>query len=138
MQHTPGDWAAFLTNDENKTQLVRMLLQVWSSDRMAGRLKDRHVILVCDGKAFSLTSSDGMCTERSLLDESSQEETDSRVILYCMYGKERGYRYIRVKSPDSDIFFILLHYAQKLGDSTVLFDTGKGDKKRLIDISSLF
>ena len=54
-----------------------------------------------------------------------------------MYGKEQGYRHIRVKSPASDIFFILLYYAQKLGDSTVLFDTGNGNKKRLIDVSSL-
>ena len=44
---------------------------------------------------------------------------------------------MRIKSPDTDIFFILLRYAEEFGDTTVLFDTGKGNQKRLIDISSL-
>ena len=68
---------------------------------------------------------------------SSQEETDSRVILYSKYGQDQGYKYIRVKSPDTDIFFILLNFALKLDGVTVLFDTGKGNKKRLLDISEL-
>ena len=41
----PGDWPGFLANDEKKSQLVGMLLDVWSSDRMAAKLKDRNVIL---------------------------------------------------------------------------------------------
>ena len=44
---------------------------------------------------------------------------------------------MRHKSPDTDIFFKLFHYVQELGDTTVLFDTGKGNQKRLIEISSL-
>jgi hypothetical protein len=28
--------------------------------------------------------------------ESTQEETDSRVVLYCFYGKQQGYRNIRI------------------------------------------
>ena len=42
---------------------------------------------------------------------------------------------MRFKSPDTDIFFILLRYAEEFGDTTVLFDTGKRNQKRLIDIS---
>ena len=41
-----------------------------------------------------------------------------------------------MKSPDSDIFFILLHYAN-YKNITILFDTGTGNKKRLINISEL-
>ena len=44
---------------------------------------------------------------------------------------------MRIKSPETDIFFILLRYAEEFGDTTVLFDTGKRNQKRLIDISSL-
>ena len=44
---------------------------------------------------------------------------------------------MRIKSPDTDIFFILLRYAEEFGDTTALFDTGKGNQKRLIEISSL-
>ena len=42
-----------------------------------------------------------------------------------------------MKSPDTDIFFLLLHYAEQLHGTTILFDTGKGNQKRLIDMSSL-
>ena len=60
-----------------------------------------------------------------------------RIVLYCDHGRNRGYWYIRVKSPDSDVFFILLYYATKMTDVTVLFDTGTGNKKRLINITAM-
>ena len=44
---------------------------------------------------------------------SDQEETDTRVILYCAYAQKQGYETVRIRSPDSDIFFILLHHASK-------------------------
>ena len=69
--------------------------------------------------------------------ESTQEETDSRVVLYCFNGKQQGYRNIIIRSPDADIFFILLHYALELQGVTILFDTETGNKKRLIDITKL-
>jgi len=38
--------------------------------------------------------------------------------------------------PDTDIFFILLYFAPRL-NIKILFDTGTGNKCRLIDISKL-
>ena len=50
----------------------------------------------------------------------------------ALYAEE----YARVRSPDSDIFWILLYHARKI-DITILFDTGHGNKKRLINITNL-
>jgi hypothetical protein len=58
------------------------------------------------------------------------------VVLYHFYGKQQGCRKIRIRIPDADIFFILLHYALELQGVTILFDTGTGNKKRLIDIAN--
>ena len=71
---------------------------------------------------------------------STQEKTDSRVILYCMFAREKGFQYVRVNSPpDTDILFILLHYAAKLLHGiTVLLETGKGSERKCIDVSNLF
>ena len=69
--------------------------------------------------------------------ESTQEETDTQIILYIAYAQRNEYKYIRVKSPDSDIFFILLNYANYFKNITILFDTSTGNKKRLISISEL-
>ena len=85
----PGDWLGFLANDEKKSQLVGMLLDVWSSDRMAAKLKDRNVILVFEGIAYKLSSPDWVRAEKKELSNSSQEETDSKVILYCLFGKQQ-------------------------------------------------
>ena len=45
-----------------------------------------------------------------------------------------GYKYVRVKSPDTDIFFILLHHAEKLDNIILLFDTGRGSTKKCINV----
>lgn len=68
--------------------------------------------------------------------DSSQEETDTRVILYSFNAQEQGYHFVRVRSSDTDIFFILLYYASKL-KIHLLFDTGTGNKRRLIDVTHL-
>ena len=83
-------------------------------------------MLICEGSAYLLTSDDGCVTRKTKIPTltSSQEETDSRVILYCKYGMDKGYQYIRVKSPDSDIFMILLHYADTFEVIMILFDSG--------------
>ena len=67
---------------------------------------------------------------------SNQEETDSRVVLYCQYAHNQGYEHVRVRSPDTDIFFILLHHAKTL-PCTIYFDTGTANNKRLVNITEL-
>ena len=68
---------------------------------------------------------------------SSQEETDTRIILYCQYAEEEGYRSCKVRSPDTDVFFILLYYAHVFEKLTLFFDTGTGNNRRLLDITEL-
>ena len=135
----PPDWKHFLSNDENKQQFIQILLDVWSKDSFAPRLKNRHVILTCEEEAFLLRSEDGETTSKTPVPtlHSSQEETDSRVVLYSAYAEEKGYTHVRVKSPDSDIFFILLHFALQLNNVVILFDTGTGNNKRLLNISEI-
>ena len=42
-----------------------------------------------------------------------------------------------MKSPDNDVFVILMHYAATMTDITILFDTGTANKKRLIDVTEI-
>ena len=88
--------------------------------------------------AYELTSKDGESVQKTEVLElmSDQEETDTRVVIYAMYGSSKGYKSLRVRSPDSDIFFILLHHAQRI-QSELYFDTGSGNKRRLINVSKL-
>ena len=90
------------------------------------------------GHVYLLESEDGMTVRKTEIPEIflDQEETDIRVILYCAYAPKQGYETVRIHSPHSDIFFILLHYALKI-DIRILFDTGSENNRMLIDISDL-
>ena len=105
----------------------------------ASRLKDKELTLIVDGHAYKMTSTDGISVNTTELDGlySTQEETDTRVIVYCLHAKEEGYKHAIVRSPDSDILFILLHYAEQLKPLIVFFETGKGAQHRLINITTL-
>jgi hypothetical protein len=138
----PADWPTFLQNDENKVQFVKVMHQVWAtSTSIAKKLKEKEmdVTLICEGTAHHLASGDGITISQHEIFtlKSNQEETDSRVILYAMHAMDEGFRYVRVISPDSDIFFILLHYALKLNEVTLLFDTGTGNNKKLLNVSQI-
>ena len=59
---------------------------------------------------------------------SNQEETETRIVIYCKYGNDQGYKYITVRSPDTDVFFILTYYAKLIDTATVLFDMKGGTR----------
>lgn len=134
----PPDWRTFLMNGENKSQLVDVINDVWCSDEFAPKLVQRKVVSVVQGHCYVLESADGEVVTKQEIPElySDQEETDTRVILYCAYAQRQGYGVVRIRSPDSDIFFIALHHAQRF-EITILFDTGTGNNRRLINISAL-
>ena len=101
-------------------------------------MKGREVTLICEGEAYEFTSSDGIVNTNVIQEiESDQEETDTRIILYCLHAKQKGYKHVVVRSPDSDLFFILLSYIHDLDGTNIYFETGKKNKKRLINITEL-
>ena len=85
----PKDWKDFLTNDENKEQLIRLLLSTSRSKLFSQKLEGHEVTLICEGRAYQFTSNGESTLSQEIASlESTQEETDSRVILYCHYAKE--------------------------------------------------
>ena len=109
----PTEWKLFLSNGENKLQVVKLLLKLWSGNEYSSKLRRSKVIVICEGVVHLLFSEDGLTTKQVEIHSlrSTQEETDPRVILYSDYAKRKGYNFVRIKSPDSDIFFILLHFS---------------------------
>ena len=131
----PKEWKLFLSNSAKKDQLCHILDDVWGDGSMAERIGAREVTIIDQGRAFQITQTSGKVTKREIVSlYSTQEETDTRVVIYCLYAVEKGYKYVRVRSPDSDVFFILLHQAANI-NVTILFETGTGNKKRLINIT---
>ena len=133
----PPDMKVFLQNSENKCQLNNLLLKVWGSDDAHDVLKNRNVILIVEGIAYKFTSSDGKVTHEVLSSlNSNQEETDTRVIIYTEYAANSGFSNVVIRSPDSDIFFILLNFPLQFPSVVIYFDTGNG-KHRVRSLTSV-
>ena len=100
---TPRDWKSFMLNDEDKTQLIKLLLLEWQKSRYAGKLRGRQLFFVCG----ELTSYDSV--EVEILPQenlfSSQEEADTRMILHSDHIAHSGPEtsVIIVRSPDTDV-----------------------------------
>lgn len=67
---------------------------------------------------------------------SNQEETDTRVVLYLHYAVSLGYKNAVIRTPDTDIFVILLYHAHAI-KLTIYLDTGSGKHRQLINLSDL-
>ncbi|CAL8359722.1 unnamed protein product [Gadus morhua 'NCC'] len=102
LMRKPTDFKLFLANDENKTQLCKLLLEVWGSKTYASRLeKCGTAVVVVEGKAYQLKSSGGNVTTCEIAQlESTQEETDTRIVLYLLYAAHLGHKVVVVRTPD--------------------------------------
>ena len=67
---------------------------------------------------------------------SNQEETDTRVVLYVKYAETEGYKSVIIRTPDTDIFFILLYHAHNV-QVNIYVDIGVGKKRKLINVTEL-
>ena len=108
---------------------------MWSNDAFAPKLKT--VIAVCDEKAYKVSSDDSVSVKMTKVPElqSSQEETGTRVVLYCNYAADNDYDYVKVRSPDSDIFSFsyIMQQTWEYGFCLTLALAAKGDYLTLLN-----
>ena len=138
-QRKPPDFKSFLQNDLNKTALFKIMHNIWQSPDAAPKLHRRTVMIVVEGQAHQLVSDGKTVTSVPVLQISSetQEETDTRIILYLKHATALKCKNVVVHSPDSDVFHILLHYASQFVELNIFLETGTGDNRRTINISEV-
>ena len=136
----PRDWNSFMANDENKTQIIKFLFDEWKKDTYAKKLQGREINFPIAGECYRLSSTDGETVSVTAVNTlfSSQEEADTRIILHCMHISKTTPKttHIIVRSPDTDVLVLLLKYAQNI-HPVVLFDTGTGNKRRLLNVKQI-
>ena len=67
---------------------------------------------------------------------SNQEEMDTQVVPYLKYAAKLGNKSAVVRTPDTDIFLILLHHAHSIA-LTIYLDTGTGKHRQIVNVSEL-
>ena len=129
-----------MANDENKIQLIKLLFDEWQKASYAKRLHGRSIYFAISEQCYHLSSIDAETVDVNTVDAlaTSQEEADTRIILHCNHICETtpDTTHIIVRSPDTDVLVLLLKYAQNF-DPVVLFDTGTGDKRRLLNVKQI-
>jgi len=125
----PRNFGTFMQNADNKAQLIRFLPKEWQSQEYAQLLLNITIFFVCENERYGLHSVDGSSVTVSVVDClcSSQEEADTRIILHCRFVAKSmpGDGAIVVRSPDTDVFILVLAYASEI-HIRVLFNTGNG------------
>ena len=98
------------------------------------------MFFVCGRECLCLSSDDGIEVQAIAEEEliSSQEEADGRIILHCHHIARNSPEtfVIAVRSPDTDVLVLLLKFSQNI-DRTILFDTGTGNKRRLLNVNDI-
>ena len=135
----PHKWKHFLSSENNKKGLIHFLKMEWEKEQYAPQLKDKQLFFVNEERCYLFTSSDGEFVTACLVEDlySSQEEADTRIILHCLYASQQSHTTrIVVKSPDTDVFLLLLSYCDVIG-KTLIFQTGTGNNRRQINITKM-
>jgi hypothetical protein len=136
----PRDFNSFMHDADNKIQLVKFLLKEWQSQEYAEDLRDRLVYFVCGEHCFRIQVEGNASVLTTAVTElqSSQEEADTRIILHCLYAAQsmKPSDTIIVRSPDTDVFVLLLAYSFDI-KCKVLLDTGSGNNRRLINTTDI-
>ena len=103
-------------------------------------LRGKHLVFVNERECIILKSIDGknVVTEEVEKLCSSHEEADTRIILHCndVAANSPESSVILLRSPDTDVFILLLRFVRHI-NQTVLFDTGTGDKRRLVNVQAV-
>jgi len=102
-------------------------MDVWRKDATASGLKDRKVILICEGKAHEFTSQDGKNTQHFQFPAVKQCSAvsfflfRSQIELFCCVWFI--IRDIRINTLDIDIFFIGFHFDVEFTGVNLQFNT---------------
>ncbi|XP_028391978.1 uncharacterized protein LOC114516648 isoform X2 [Dendronephthya gigantea] len=133
-QKLPTQWSKFLKHGRNKEDLVRFLFEQWST--YASFMFSGIVVYVChDDKCHRLKPGieGAPLTIREIATLScDHEEADTRMLLHANHASQ-SYGNILIKSPDTDVFIIMLYFCHIL-QCELFFETGVNEKTRIINV----
>jgi hypothetical protein len=136
-QKVPVQWKKFMSCGKNKEALLELLFDQWkllATDELGGiELYITHGNK-CHFICYSATSLQVVCEEVFEL-FCDHEEADTRMLLHASHTAQ-SHSNIVIKSVDTDVFLLCIYCASKI-PATLAFDTGTGNKRRILDMNNI-
>ena len=97
----------FLSNPQNKKQLIGFINEEWKKEKFRQRL-NWITLLVTSEETCTEICEDGVRPREDL--KSTQEEADTRLLLHALHAARNGYRSVVISSEDTDVFILCLAF----------------------------
>ena len=124
----------FLRNGDNKTSLVRFVVEHWKKTPSRERLKDKELHVTSGNRCYKITA-ERVEEEEEL--RSEQEEADTRLLLHVQHAAtEQRYRSIIVSSEDTDVRILCLAFSSSI-DVPIYQRCVSQMKARYVDINKI-
>jgi len=100
-------WRKFLSEDANKTSLIKFLADEWRGEKYQEKLAQLRTVVyfTYEERCFRLTGV--RCLEVPEL-QCWQEEADGRMLLHAHHAVKEGYEAVVLSSEDTDVFVLSL------------------------------
>jgi hypothetical protein len=105
----PKNWTDFLKESQNKEELFLVLAMQIISVSYKG-----DVVVTSGEKVLRSSSTPSPSSSLDGLAPCTQEEADSRIFLHASHGVSQGYRNILIRSVDTDVVALAVHYSAVL------------------------
>ena len=107
-QKTPSQFKTFLANSQNKLDLVRFLIEDWSTNPChINVIRSTKIYATVEDKAFLIKLHTGVPgKERIVTSESNQEEADIKVFLCAQFAVTWDISFITIVTVDIDIYYL--------------------------------
>ena len=108
-------WRSFLSNTENKANLIAILVREWQKPEFTICLKNKLLHVTVEDKCFMMTNS-GSHEVPSL--QSIQDEAVSRLLLHAVHAAQDRFSSIKITSEDTDVLVLCLHFQDQIQASS--------------------
>ena len=132
--HRIQQWRKFLSNPQNKKQLVRVVTEEWQKERFRQRLTGRHLFTTTEESCVEI-SADNFRPREDLT--STQEEADTRLLLHASHAARNGFKAIVISSEDTDVFVLCLAFKDFV-PATMYLKCGTQTRTRFVSITNVF
>ena len=132
-EHRVRQWRKFLSNPQNKKQLIGFINQEWKKEKFRQRLNG-ITLLVPSEETCTEICEDGVRPREDL--RSTQEEADTRLLLHALHAARNGYRSVVISSEDTDVFILCLAFKSFI-PATIYVKCGTQARTRYISITQV-